>query len=178
MKGLPARNSVPVISKKAGVAPSMRTVSLSLVPRRATRGRPSTIGGTMICAATSRIAVAEAAIAGANAGLERLPLGVAIGQRRCTGSPLRWNAKTFSVPSSRNRPAMPFRTPTRTVATSTTVMMPITTPAMARAERSFWLRSESIASMPASELPWNQVTAVYSALTAEMTSIRVARRAG
>jgi hypothetical protein len=157
VKGRPARNSVPVISKKLGVAPSMSTVSLSLAPRRATSGRPSTIGGTMICAATSRIDLASAAMAAAISASRGLRWA-SRSDAGLYGSPARWNAKTFSVPSSLNRPAMPLRTPTRIVATSTTVMIPITMPAMARAERSFWLRSESIASRPASELRWVQVT--------------------
>ena len=133
----------------------------------------------MICAAASRIELAASAMAFANAGSRGLRCA-SLSDSGVYGSPLRWNAKTFSVPSSRNNPAMPLRTPTSTVATSTTVTMPITTPAMASAERSVWLRSESIASMPASRAsPASQVTPATPLLTrAAITSIRVARRAG
>ena len=57
VKGRPARNSVPVISKKFGDAPSSSTVSDSFSPARATIGRPSTKGGTMICAPAAATAV-------------------------------------------------------------------------------------------------------------------------
>ena len=133
----------------------MSAESDSAPPARTVSARPLTTGGTISCAATWRADTASRATSSANE--------TSSGRRRASasdagwyGSPVRWNANTLSVPSSRKSSATWLRRFASTVATRTTVTIPITMPMMASTDRDGLERTDSTARRKDSRLAARQ----------------------